>query len=196
MPCYNTNFIEGYMLTRVVVNSKGYDWIVESSGDIYAPSHSTEFKRFRFGKEQTYTTNFPERKLSQCAGRHGYLEVAASQGGKRIKHLVHRLIGMAFVSGYDPVLTINHIDGNKLNNSVNNLEWVSLAKNTQLQWETGLVDLRGENSPAHKLTTKQVVYIRKLLNQGIPAHTLAIIAGVSPGYVGMIQKGKRWAHSL
>lgn len=181
-------------MSRVIVNSKGYDWIVDTSGEIFTPAHTTSYKRTRFGKEQEFTTSFRERKLAQCAGRHGYLEVAAAKNNKRVKHLVHRLIGMAFVDGYEPHLTINHIDGNKLNNSINNLEWVSLARNTQHQWETGLADLRGENQPSHKLTSKQVVYIRKLLREGVNPHTISIVAGVSDALIYLIRDGKRWAH--
>lgn len=108
--------------------------------------------------------------------------------------LVHRLVGMAFVPGYEDGLTINHINGIKTDNRPENLEWVSLARNTQHQWETGLVDLRGEGQPGHKLTSKQVVYIRRLLAQGVPAHTLAVIAGVSDSLMALIRDGKRWAH--
>lgn len=114
------------------------------------------------------------------------------KGGKRIKHLLHRLVAMAFVQGFQEGLTVNHIDGNKLNNSPENLEWVSLARNTQHQWESGLVDLRGEANPGAKLTSKRVIYIRRLLSQGIAAHTLAVVAGVSPSLIQLIADGKRW----
>jgi hypothetical protein len=114
------------------------------------------------------------------------------KNGKRVKHTLHRLIGMAFVPGYKEELTINHINGNKLDNRIENLEWVSLARNTQHQWETGLVDLRGEKQPGSKLTSKQVVYIRELLSKGIAAHTLAVIAGVSSSTIALIRDGERW----
>ena len=55
-----------------------------------------------------------------------------------------------------------------------------------------LIDLRGEKSPMSKLTSKQVVYIRRLLAQGIPAHTLAVVAGVSHRMIGKIRDGTAW----
>lgn len=174
------------------VQSKGLSWLVCEDGSVKTPAHESSYTRIRNGKEQTFSAAFKERTLTPCVGKHGYLEVAAMKQGKRTKHLLHRLVGIAFVPGYAEDLSINHIDGNKTNNHPSNLEWVSLARNTQHQWETGLVDLRGENQPGHKLTTKQVVYIRRLLAQGIPAHTLAIIAGVSHGLIDMIRDGKRW----
>jgi hypothetical protein len=174
------------------VASKEMKWLVGSDGSIKTPAHTYEYTRVRKGQTQTFSSSYKERTLAQCKTKSGYLEVSAKKNNKRVKHLVHRLIGMAFVPGYCANLTINHIDGNKLNNDPSNLEWVSFARNTQHQWEIGLVNLRGEKAPLHKLTSKRVVYIRRLLAAGIPAHTLAIVAGVSPSTIAGIQTGKKW----
>lgn len=174
------------------VESKGVRWLVTSHGRVRVPAHSYTYLRTRNGKRQEFSASWPERNIAPYKTKGGYLEVAAQANGRRVKHLVHRLIGMAFVPGYAPDLTINHIDGDKLNNALVNLEWVSLARNTQHQWETGLVDLRGDNNPSKKLTSKQVVYIRRLLAQGIPAHALSVVAGVSISLVALIRDGKRW----
>jgi hypothetical protein len=72
------------------------------------------------------------------------------------------------------------------------LEWVTSEQNTKHEWETGLVDLRGEKQPNHKLTQKQVIHIRKALRQGISANSLSIIANVNPSTIYLIEKGKRW----
>lgn len=174
------------------VESKGCKWLVSSGGNVKTPAHEGTYTRTRGGKVQTLSSSFPERTLTPCITKGGYLEVAAMKHGKRIKHTLHRLIGIAFVAGYRDDLTINHINGDKLDNRIENLEWVSLARNTQHQWETGLVDLRGEKQPGSKLTSKQVIYIRELLAKGIAAHTLAVIAGVSSSTIDMIRDGKRW----
>lgn len=176
------------------VESKGMKWLVCSDGTIKTPAHTCEYARSRNGKTQKIVSYFNEKVIVPCVTKSGYLEVSPKKNGKRVKHLVHRLVGMAFVPGYREDLTINHINGNKLDNRVCNLEWVSLARNTQHQWEIGLVNLRGENQPGHKLTSKQVVYIRKLLAQGISAHTLSVIAGVCSSTIDLIRAGKRWAH--
>lgn len=174
------------------VESKSIKWLVCTDGRVKSPAHQSEYCRVRNGKQQKFTASFQERILTPYKTKNGYLEVAAMKDSKRVKHLLHRLIGMAFVPGYREDLTINHINGDKLDNRPENLEWVSLARNTQHQWEIGLVDLRGENQPGSKLTSKQVVYIRELLAKGIPAHTLAVIAGVSSSTIAFIRDGKRW----
>lgn len=178
----------------VEVETKGVKWLVRDDGAIFSAGHTTSCQRERNGKMQDYTTVHKTRQLAICKANHGYLEVAVKISGKRIRATVHRLIGMAFVPGYEASLTINHINGIKTDNRVDNLEWVSLSRNTQHQWEIGLVNLRGENSPTHKLTSKQVVYIRKLLASGVPAHTLAVIAGVSSRLICFIRDGERRLH--
>lgn len=52
--------------------------------------------------------------------------------------LVSRLVAMAWCDGYQDGFTVNHIDGDCLNNCADNLEWVSLADNIKLGYETGL----------------------------------------------------------
>jgi hypothetical protein len=181
-------------MRTIEVETKGVKWLVREDGAIFSAGHTTSCQRERNGKRQVYTTVHKSKQLAICKANHGYLEVAVKISGKRIRATVHRLIGMAFVPGYAASLTINHINGIKTDNRVDNLEWVSLSRNTQHQWETGLVNLHGENHPSHKLTSKQVVYIRKLLAGGIPAHALAVIAGVSSSLIFLIRDGERRVH--
>lgn len=174
------------------IEHKGAAWLVSNLGNVRNPERTVRVFRMRGNERQEFETAMPERPAATSKTKSGYLEVAVMQDSKRIKAAVHRLVGIAFVPGFAEGLSINHIDGDKLNNRADNLEWVSLARNTQHQWECGLVDLRGENQPGSKLTSKQVVYIRRLLSQGIPAHTLAVIAGVSDSTIAFIRDGKRW----
>lgn len=176
------------------IESKGFKWIVSNLGRVKAPAKISRLNRFVGNKPPQIFDVFREEKiLSQYITKGGYFEVAMRIDGKRIKCTVHRLVGKAFVDGYNEELSINHIDGNKLNNKPENLEWVTLAENTKHQWKTGLVNCKGDNHPNAKLNSKQVLYIRKLLREGICAHTLAIIAGVSPSTIALIRDGKRWA---
>lgn len=176
-----------------LINAKGMDWLVREDGTILAPQKITEATRVRNGIVQCYSQTTPERVISPWKTKSGYLEVSIKHNGKRIKAMVHRLVGMAFVPGYQEHLSINHINGIKTDNSPENLEWVTLSDNTKHQWKIGLVDLRGDKNPNKKLSSKQVVYIRRLLRQGIPANQLAVIAGVSSGLICLINKNKRWA---
>ena len=55
----------------------------------------------------------------------GYIQVRLSKNGKYYYRYIHRLLALAFIPNPNGYRTINHIDGNKLNNSISNLEWAS-----------------------------------------------------------------------
>lgn len=54
--------------------------------------------------------------------------------------LVSRLVAMAWVDGYEPTLTVNHIDGNPSNNTPENLEWVTIGENVKKGFREGLFE--------------------------------------------------------
>lgn len=59
----------------------------------------------------------------------GYLRVTLSSGNKQSRYLVHRLVASAFIPNPNGYKYVNHIDGDKLNNSVSNLEWCTASHN-------------------------------------------------------------------
>lgn len=58
--------------------------------------------------------------------------------GKHRSLLVSRLVAMTWCTGYSEELTVNHIDGNPLNNSADNLEWITRAENIQKARDMGI----------------------------------------------------------
>ena len=68
----------------------------------------------------------------------GYFKVDLYSEGKRESHRAHRLVAEAFIPNPDRKPQINHIDGNKLNNNVENLEWVNNSENMMHAYQTGL----------------------------------------------------------
>jgi hypothetical protein len=59
----------------------------------------------------------------------GYKRVTLSKNGKTKRYLVHRLVALTFIDNHNKKKYVNHIDGNKLNNCVKNLEWVTASEN-------------------------------------------------------------------
>lgn len=92
--------------------------------------------------------------------RGGYYQtMLLGDDGRYHTKKVHRLVCMAFYGKSN--LEINHIDGNKLNNCVENLEYCTHAENVQHAFDNGLAKaLRGEDNPTAKLTDKEVAEIR------------------------------------
>lgn len=70
----------------------------------------------------------------------GYKQVTLYKNGKQYRRRVHRLVALTYIENDDPSVKnqVNHIDGNKLNNNINNLEWVTNAQNTQHAYDNNL----------------------------------------------------------
>lgn len=106
--------------------------------------------------------NFFGKELKGMIDRCGYREVIIDGKLER----AHRIIAIAFVNNINPEKydCVNHKDGNKLNNSYENLEWCNHSYNTYHAYQTGLEQkVVGENHHNHKLTESDVQYIRKYL---------------------------------
>lgn len=116
----------------------GYDGIYEASvdGRIRTKEGKTTYT------ERHGIRHWKQRELKQklTANKKGRIDarVCLWKDGREKTFLVSRLIAMAWVDGYALGLTVNHIDGNPLNNAADNLEWVPLARNIQHGFETGL----------------------------------------------------------
>lgn len=78
-----------------------------------------------------------------------YQQVALYHDKKRINRYVHNLVAEHYIGAADG-RQVNHIDGNKLNNHVSNLEYVSCHENMKHAAEAGLIDIRGDNHPKRK----------------------------------------------
>lgn len=78
------------------------------------------------------------RKLSKWIDSIGYYMVQFKIGDKKYYKRVHRLIAEAMIPNPDNLPQVNHIDGNKLNNNVDNLEWCTNSYNTQEAYDNGL----------------------------------------------------------
>lgn len=86
-----------------------------------------------------FTGNFkfilaPEREMSYTLNNRGYLTVVI----RRKTHMLHRLVAQAFIPNPENKAMVNHLDGNKQNNHVSNLEWCTVQENNQHARETGL----------------------------------------------------------
>lgn len=75
--------------------------------------------------------------LNQCKNERGYLNVWLYNSGKRKGFRVHRLVAEAFLVKHCENLEVNHIDHNKENNCVDNLEWCTKSENIKHSFAQG-----------------------------------------------------------
>ena len=69
---------------------------------------------------------------------HGYKQISVTVKGKRYVRYIHRLVAECFIPNPENLPQVNHLDGNKANNSADNLEWVSISENLKHAYRTGL----------------------------------------------------------
>lgn len=124
---------------RDIEGFEGY-YKVSSKGRIKSLERTCIRKGFLYG--------VPERLLS--ISNKIYKNVILTKNAKKYYYLVHRLVAQAFIPNPECKKEVNHIDGNKYNNQIENLEWVSRTENQKHAKDIGLRDLTGKDHPNSK----------------------------------------------
>lgn len=125
---YKNKFVDSE--TEVWKDIEGYE-------NLYQVSDLGRLRRLgRYNKRNFYQqASYIKPTLSSSK----YLAVwLTNKNGQRTNHSVHRIVGLMFVNNPHNKPFMNHLDGNKLNNRANNLEWSTKQKNNQHAWDTGL----------------------------------------------------------
>lgn len=125
----------------------------------------------------------------------GYLNVTFCIDGIQKYYKAHRLVAEAFIPNPLGLPVINHKDGDKTNNHVNNLEWCTQSENrihavNVLGCVTG-IGIRNTNA---KLNDDAVREIRKELSIGVKGIVLAERYGVDPKQISRIKNNITWTH--
>lgn len=126
----------------------------------------------------------------------GYFKVTLYLRGVRKDFFVHRLVALTYISNPQNLPQINHKDGHKKNNNVDNLEWVTPLQNSAHAIRTKLIDLVGSKNPNAKLKEGEVIELRKLYGIGkISIRKLAKAYNINYRYLSDIIAGDRcWSN--
>ena len=167
------------MKKMLIKNSKyclKYNYYITENGEVYS--------------------EITDKILSVQLDKDGYEKVRLiSIDGKRHRYSVHRLV----LENFKPCdnmheLQVNHIDGNKQNNCLTNLEWVTPSENIRHAYVVGLKNQKGEANNASKLTERQVIEIIEKLQNKQSMYSIAKIYNVHLCTIKLIKDKKTWKH--
>jgi predicted XRE-type DNA-binding protein len=122
------------------------------------------YKVSNFGNVKSYHKN--KVRILKPISVGNYLGIQLVNGRENRKFYIHRLVAQAFVENTYNKKEVNHIDGNKFNNVVTNLEWVTRTENEFHARKIGLKNQMGENNPMCKFSDETVKEIRNLYKTG------------------------------
>lgn len=126
-------------------------------------------------------------QLNNC----GYYRVQI--GSVKNRHFIHRLVAETFLEKDFDREFVNHIDGNKLNNNVENLEWVTRSENDIHAFRNDLrKSKKGEKHHNAKLTQFKVNDIKELLSKNYNCVYIANLFNVNRKTINDIKLGKTW----
>jgi hypothetical protein len=169
----------------------GYEGLYEVSNKGNVRGVDRYISRIRKGKE-TKPIYIKGKQLKQ-SNSNGYQVISLNNSKKR-RYYVHRLVAIEFLKNSLSLPCVNHIDGKKENNTVDNLEWCTHLENTRHAKRNGLSRIvSGDEHVNSKLKSTDIPIIFKM-SKSLSAAKIAIVFGVSTGAISCVLSRKSWAH--
>lgn len=135
------------------------------------------------------------RILIPVKDKKGYFRVSLYPIGlsKRKSKQVHRLVAETYLDNHENKPQVNHVNGIKANNKVNNLEWVTSSENCLHAHRTGLASAYGECNGRSKIKHSTVAAIKSCYKHGLTQYQIGELYGLSQSHVSRIIRGVYWS---
>ncbi|HFO0796421.1 TPA: NUMOD4 motif-containing HNH endonuclease [Enterobacter roggenkampii] len=165
----------------------------------YIPGYEGKYSVTREGRVYSHSRPYSAgrilkgRFLTPSPNTKGYLRVTLLSDGIQKTFSVHRLVAQLFIPNPNGKNEVNHINGDKTDNHVDNLEWCSASENIRHAYRTGLK--RGNIGVVNgraKLYEKDVIAIRNSV--GMKLSELSAKYGVTETQISTIRRGNAWRH--
>ena len=163
----------------------------------WIPEYEGRYEVSNLGRVRSYARYRKPRLLKPYHDPRGYVQMVFTVDRKPRTHWLHRLVAAAFITNPENKPSVNHINGNKADNSAANLEWATYSENTTHGYRTGLLKppmIRGERG-YHKLTEKDVLAIRaEYVPRKVSHPKLAAKYGVDRRTIEAVLLRRTWTH--
>ncbi len=144
---------------------------------------------------EVYSTMFNRmKKLKTQLNENGYISVSITVGVNQYKkERLHRIVAETYLPNPDNLREVDHLDCNKQNNHVSNLEWVSSKENKRRARLNGLYDNTVGEKHHNSILTEEIVHkICQCLQDGMRNKDVAEMLGIDRHLVGHIKIGDIW----
>ena len=166
---------------KLFERTKHSEWYISPNGSVFM---RTKYQ----GRDNTLKEKTPTLNKRRC-----YIYVRTPSGN----HLLHRLVAVNFIPNPENKPCVNHKNGIKTDNSLNNLEWVTYSENSKHAYDNNFTTIhRGSSHCNSKLTEEQVIEIRKSYVKGgnISHREIAKKHNVTRELIRDIINYKKWKH--
>ena len=144
------------------------------------------------GKNNKCIRHYERKEKPQRFDKYGYKRVSLSKKGIVKTISVHRLVAITFIEG-DSRLTVNHKDGNKLNNHYKNLEFISSSENVKHAHKIGLSKApKNKVGTENKLSKLSEIQVKEIRKSDLSLRKLGNIYKVSQSVIQGIKNGTRY----
>lgn len=166
--------------------------VVEIWKPIYINNEESNYMVSTYGRIKNKKTG---KIMKLSFDNYGYLKISLKHRGISITRTVHRLVMETFNPNPDKTKQVNHINGIKTDNRLENLEWVTVSENIKHAFSLGLKKPRkGEESNFNKYNEEIIRFACELMAQGKGTKYISEKTGLPYKYITDIRTGKKWAH--
>lgn len=186
---------------------KDYDVVTHPSSEIWKdiPGYEGMYQVSNLGNFRSldrtikrHNNSTMKRKgslLKTSKDKDGYLLINLTKNNKAIKGKVHRIVAEVFLDNENNYPCVNHINGIKDDNRVENLEWCSYKQNSIHARDNGLLKpAKGIRNGSHKLTEADVIKIKGLVRSGRSMSSVAKEYNVAATSIRYIMIGRNWKY--
>lgn len=136
------------------------------------------------------------RKRNPSTDKDGYFYLKLHNNGEEKFMRLNRLVALTFINNPNNLPVVNHLDGDKKNNYVENLEWTTVKENAIHSYENGLQKgAKGSKHSRAKFTDNQIIKVCEMLQSGVYTNLhISETTGVSVRTIQSVRSRYNWTH--